>query len=307
MRSPTLNELPPPPEAMTIWPWTRASSRLPETMPDGKPWPLISIVTPSYNQGPFLEQCIRSVLLQGYPNLELIVVDGGSTDESLSVIEQYNSWIKYWVSEKDAGPASALNKGFRYASGEILAFLNADDFYLPGCLATIAEEFRTNPDAHVISGHGYFAKDTGELGVPAFSDRWNLRKFRYGACVLVQPATFFRSSAFAQAEGFKQTTATCWDKELWADMALAGSVFRSVDAFVAAFRLHPDSITGSPRYREIHRRDVIRVMQKVDTSPPSARTSLLQFVHRAAKFLTHPHRTFRQRLFFYSTLHRWAP
>ena len=307
MRSPTLSELPPPPEAMTIWPWTRGSRHMPETMPDGTPWPLISIVTPSFNQGRFLEQSIRSVLLQGYPRLELIIVDGGSTDGSQATIEQYETWLKYWVSEKDSGPASALNKGFRYASGDILAFLNADDFYLPGCLARVAAECRMHPEADVVSGHGYFAKATGELGVPAFSDRWSLNRFRYGACVLVQPATFFKRSALLQADGFKQNTTTCWDAELWGDMAQAGASFHAVDAFMAAFRLHPDSISGNPSFRELRRRDALMVMQKVGARPESPLGTMLRFLHRAAKFCTHPRRTFRQRLFFYSTLHRWAP
>ena len=196
MRCPTLSELPSPPEAMTIWPWTRGSRPLPEKMPDGQPWPLISIVTPSFNQGQFLEQAIRSVLLQGYPRLELIVVDGGSTDGSVETIAQYETWLKHWVSERDAGPASALNKGFAFASGDILGFLNADDFYLPGCFARVAEEFDARHSADIVSGHGYFAKPSGELGMPTYSDRWSLTRFRYGTCVLVQQSTFFRRSVF---------------------------------------------------------------------------------------------------------------
>ena len=244
MRCPTLNELPPPPEVMTIWPWTRDSWPLSTTMPDGEPWPLISIVTPSFNQGRFLEQSIRSVLLQGYPRLELIVVDGCSSDDSIKTIARYDTWIKHWVSEPDRGPAEALNKGFAAASGDIFGFLNADDFYLPGCLEKVAAAFHAHPSADLVSGHGYFAKVSGELGMRTFSDRWNLILIRYGACVLVQQATFFRRTAFEKTNGFKQDTSTCWDMELWADMALAGSTFHSVDEFMAAFRLHTESYYG---------------------------------------------------------------
>ncbi|MEQ1898973.1 MAG: glycosyltransferase [Vicinamibacterales bacterium] len=126
---------------MTIWPWTRGSRPLPETMANCEPWPTISIVVPSFNQGPFLEQCIRSVLLQEYAHLELIVVDGGSTDDSIEIIERYDPWLKCWVSEPDAGPAQELNTGFRHASGDILGFLNVDHFYLSGCVARSAEQF----------------------------------------------------------------------------------------------------------------------------------------------------------------------
>lgn len=306
MRCPTLTELPPPPESTTIWPWTKGSRALPETMPDGQPWPLISIVMPSFNQGEFLEQGIRSVLLQSYPRLEFIVVDGGSTDGTLDIIERYDEWLKHWVSEHDAGPASALNKGFGVASGEILGFLNADDFYLPACLATVAREFQAHAEADIVSGHGYFAKSTGELGVPTFSDRWNLKRFRYGACVLVQQATFFRRSAFERVNGFRQRTRTCWDMELWADMALAGAAFHSMDEFIAAFRLHPRSITGSSELRQQRLRDARTVMESMRGGRETARDRLLQFLHRLRKLSGHPRRTLRQRFFFHSTLKRWS-
>ena len=105
MHCPTLAELPPPPPDKTGWPWSEESPPLPATMPDGSPWPRISIVTPSYNQGQFIEETIRSVLLQGYPNLEYIVMDGGSTDNSVEIVRNYNSWLAYWVSEPDRGQA----------------------------------------------------------------------------------------------------------------------------------------------------------------------------------------------------------
>jgi glycosyltransferase involved in cell wall biosynthesis len=146
-------------------------------MVDGHPWPRISIVMPSFNHGEFLEHAIRSILLQGYPRLELMVIDGGSRDDSLELIARYEPWLRYWVSEPDSGPANALNKGFGLASGDILGFLNADDFYLPECLAKVAEEFRLHPESDVVSGHGYFAKASGELGMPTFSDRWSLTRF----------------------------------------------------------------------------------------------------------------------------------
>jgi glycosyltransferase involved in cell wall biosynthesis len=306
MQCPSLAELPAPPESVTIWPWTRGSKPLPDTMPDGQPWPLISIVTPSFNQGRFLEQSIRSVLLQGYPRLEFIVIDGGSSDDSPGTIAQYETWLKHWVSEQDGGTADALHKGFRAATGDIFGFLNADDFYLPGCLEKVAAAFHAHPSADVVSGHGYFAKASGELGIPMFSDRWDLDRFRNGACVLVQQATFFRRLAYQRVSSFKHNTSTCWDMELWADLALAGAAFHSMDEFMAAFRLHAGSITGSAGLRQLRLRDSLAVMERMRGRPDSFLDPLLRLLHRARKFSGHPLRTFRQRLFFYSTLGRWS-
>ena len=127
---------------MTGWPWTGAFAPVPDVMPDGRPWPRISLVTPAFNQGAYLEQALRSLLLQGYPRLELIVMDGGSSDGTRAVLERYSPWLAHWVSQPDNGPASALNEGFRHATGDIYGFLNADDFLLDGSLARVAGSLR---------------------------------------------------------------------------------------------------------------------------------------------------------------------
>jgi len=154
MRSPRLSELPAPPRAHTGWPWTEESPQTPPVRSDDSPWPGISIVTPSLNQAQFLEKTVRSVLLQDYPDLEYIVIDGGSKDGSVNIIRSYEKWLTYWVSEPDTGQSHAINKGLSKATGDIVAWLNADDFYLPGTLKIIAEQAILYPNAGAWVGGG---------------------------------------------------------------------------------------------------------------------------------------------------------
>jgi len=140
----TLQDLPTPPEGKTGWPWTEQSEPLPDKMPDGSEWSRISIVTPSYNQGQFIEETIRSVLLQGYPDLEYIIIDGGSIDNSVEIIKKYEFFLAYWVSEKDRGQSHGINKGIDIATGDILCWLNSDDYFLPNAFKTIGTNAATN-------------------------------------------------------------------------------------------------------------------------------------------------------------------
>ncbi len=141
MHCPTLAELPPPPPGNVGWPSTVETPRVPPARPDGSPWPRISIVTPSYNQGQFIEETIRSILLQGYPDLEYIIIDGGSTDQSVEIIKKYEPWLTYWVSEKDRGQAHAINKGLAKSGGEIFQWINSDDVLLINAIPYIATAF----------------------------------------------------------------------------------------------------------------------------------------------------------------------
>src|SRR5438105_6022991 len=152
MRCPTLSELPSPPLGKTDWPWTEDSNQSPGQKNHSNPWPKISIVTPSYNQGQFIEETIRSVLLQGYPDLEYIIIDGGSQDESVEIIKKYEPWLTYWVSEQDRGQSHAINKGFDRSTGLILGWLNSDDVLLPNALATVAVAMPRPEEPVVIAG-----------------------------------------------------------------------------------------------------------------------------------------------------------
>jgi len=144
---PTLTELPPPPPQKIGWPWTEEVFQFSDTMPDGSLWPRVSVVTPSFNQGQYLEETIRSVLLQGYPNLEYIIIDGGSADNSVEIIRKYERWISFWVSEPDRGQAHAINKGFKKTTGDLLGWINSDDILLPNATEHLALAFCKFPNA----------------------------------------------------------------------------------------------------------------------------------------------------------------
>lgn len=145
-------ELPSPPINQRGWPWTEGAEPHPVFVGDTNIWPRVTIVTPSFNQGQFLEETIRSVLLQGYPNLEYIVIDGGSTDDSVDIIRKYESWLSFWVSEPDQGQADAINKGFAKSTGEFLGWINSDDYLYPGVIKRVVEAFQADSRVEMIYG-----------------------------------------------------------------------------------------------------------------------------------------------------------
>ena len=284
MQCPSLSELPPPPSERAGWPWTEESPKLAETTPEGNPWPKISIVTISYNQAHFLEEAIRSILLQGYPDLEYILIDAGSTDGSVEIIRKYQEWLAYWCCEPDGGAAAGLNKGFRHATGEILGYLNSDDFYFPECFQKIASEFHEHPLSDVVYADGYLTDATIKKVKPIFSDRWNLRRFAYGACMIMQQAAFFRRLAFQNTGGFNEDNTTCWDGELWTDLALAGARFHYFEGSLAAFRIHSDSLAGSGRLKTQFLKDKEKVFGKIVGRPKAKGDRIIGLTYRLHKF-----------------------
>jgi GT2 family glycosyltransferase len=250
MKSPRLTELPPPPEGTTGWPWTEETQPLPPAQPGGRPWPRLSIVTPSYNQATFLEATLRSVLLQGYPDLELIVIDGGSTDDSVSVIRKYEPWLAHWCSEPDRGQSHAINKGFGMATGEVLAWLNSDDIYLPGALHVAMQGMgRIGCDIFLGAMEKVELLESGPRFIKhSFSSRGEpIHDFpiiagRNGTSFhFIQPPMFWKHSVWERTGGLDERYHYVMDLE-WCNRALAsGATVGTGDEPLARFALHPGS------------------------------------------------------------------
>jgi glycosyltransferase involved in cell wall biosynthesis len=259
MPSPTLAGLSTPPPAKAGWPWTVEAPQVPPLRPDGSPWPRISIVTPSYNQGAFIEETIRSVLLQGYPNLEYFVIDGGSTDQTVDVIRRYEKLLAYWVSEPDRGQAHAINKGLERCTGRIFNWINSDDILAPNALATIALLFG---DHDGVAGAVVNFDDAGNREVIK-----NLVKGSSGES-FHQPGLWVIRENIAICGGLDESLHFTFDWDLaMRYLACFPSICYTAES-LAYFRLHEHSKTVSKR-SQFHEEE-LRVCAKIVREPAYA-------------------------------------
>jgi len=200
---------------------------------------LVSIITPSYNQAAYLEQTIQSVLTQDYPRIEYMVVDGASTDGSIEIIKKYENKLAWWVSEKDKGQADAINKGFARATGEIVAWLNSDDYYLPGTISAAVKIFEENPEVVLVYGD--------MLAVDQHGRTFNTLKYKQMTLedllcfqIIGQPAVFMRRFALQKARGLDPAFHFLLDHLLWIQIAQHG-VLMHVDQTWSAARYHVEA------------------------------------------------------------------
>ena len=222
--------------------------------------PLVSIVTPSFNQARFLEETIRSVLDQDYPRLEYIIVDGGSTDGSLEIIRRYADRLAWWVSEPDQGQTDAINKGFARASGEILAWLNSDDTYLPHAMSEAAAYLQSHPEVGMVYGDANLVDETGRMLGPFPARQTDYRRLRRGYVHIPQQAAFFRASLWRQVGPLDPTFYFAMDYDLWVRLARLAPL-QYHPRLWANFRLHDGgkSVVADdrcwPEMLRVHRRE----------------------------------------------------
>lgn len=240
-----MTDLPAPPDGKTGWPWTEESPPSAGALPGGREWPRVTVITPSLNQAEFLEQTIRSVLLQGYPNLEYIVMDGGSSDGSLAVIEKYAPHLARWDSRPDRGQGHAINKGLRQSTGEILCWLNSDDYYLPGTLQVIAEALAAGTGAYAVAGHCLVVYADGRpphRSVGRFEGLERLLRFWKGYH-MHQPSIFWRREVFEQVGYLDESQYFIIDFDYWVRIARHFD-FRNIDRELSCATRHADAKTG---------------------------------------------------------------
>ena len=237
-----LEQLPPPPPGLTDWPWTE------ETPPDcyaappaSGPWPKLSIVCPSFRQGRFIEETIRSVLLQNYPALEFIVIDGGSNDETVPILQKYSPWLTHWESESDRGQSHALNKGFARATGELFGWINSDDYYQPGAFATVAACYRPGQRELFFGDYEVRCGEEPALRrvrlLPAFAFQ-----VRVGGRILPSHATFWPRLVH---QPFNESLQFIMDTDLFKRLGCSGVRPRHLPQSLAVFREHPTAKTST--------------------------------------------------------------
>jgi glycosyltransferase involved in cell wall biosynthesis len=264
----TIKDLPPPPPGKLGWPWTEQSQPLSDHMPDGSEWPRISIVTPSYNYGQFLEETIRSVLLQGYPNLEYIIMDGGSKDNSVEIIRKYEPWLQYWVSEPDNGQTAAIQKGFSKSTGVVWNWLNSDDILEKNALQKVADAFRDNPQATLFFGELIFFDEQKQFIEKTFFKSFSELVCLWETWSCIQPAIFMSSSACQEANGFDASLNYVMDYYLYTQLALLpGFSVCQLNTPIARFRMHSLSKTGSKQFPTHH--EVLTVFDNLAEKYPS--------------------------------------
>lgn len=214
----------------------------------GDPWPRITVITPSFNQAPYLRQCIDSVLDQDYPNLQYLVNDGGSTDGTVAILAGYGPAVT-WRSERDAGQAAAVNEGLRRADGEIVGWLNSDDYYQPGALRHVVECFHRHPEAAMVYGRALIVDREGRLLRPyptfAFSRRDLARK-----CYVCQPSVFLRRHAIERAGFLNEHLDICIDYEWWLRLGRDHELV-FCDHVLAVSRQYESTKTSSRRLRAL--------------------------------------------------------
>jgi glycosyltransferase involved in cell wall biosynthesis len=231
-----VQDLPPPLDRIG-WPWTEGSTSLAATAGE---WPRISVVTPSYNQAAYLEETIRSVLLQGYPNLEYLVIDGGSNDGSVEIIKKYADYLSYWVSEKDRGQSDALNKGFRRATGDFVGWQNSDDCYGQDAFLHLVKAANQFPNIDIFYGSTQYINSKSKPLDPYPVTEFDIHRL-IPFINMCNQAMFFRGEIFRSNNFIDESYQHAMDQEFFLRLALQKFQFQFTPEIRSSYRIHEAS------------------------------------------------------------------
>lgn len=216
--------------------------------------PRISIIVPSYNQGPFLERTILSILNQDYPNTELLIIDGGSNDNTIDIIKKYEEEIQYWQSEKDSGQSDALNKGFARATGDIIGWQNSDDVYLPGALSRAVEVFLVRPKTDIVYGNRLDIDENDNIIGKSIFTKFSYFNLKYEGILLGTQSTFFRKNILEEIGLLQTDLHLAMDYEFFLRALHHGKKFHHIPFYLGAMRRHSlaktEMFLGRPRHNE---------------------------------------------------------
>jgi glycosyltransferase involved in cell wall biosynthesis len=209
--------------------------------------PTISVITPSFNQGAFIEKTIQSVISQGISNLDYIIFDNLSNDQTLEILRRFETSLR-WISEQDRGQAHAVNKGIVATKGEIIAWINSDDIYYPGTLATIQQFFQANPEVDVVYGNADHIDEQDQSIEAYYNEPWDFNRLK-DVCYICQPATYFRRRIVEKYGLLDEELKYCMDYEYWLRLAQNGAVFHYLPVKLAGSRLYADTKTISSKVK----------------------------------------------------------
>ena len=272
-------ELPPPPPNKTGWPWTVDSTPLPDR---GNPWPRVTIITPSFNQGGFIEETIRSVLLQRYPNLEYLLLDGGSTDGTLEIVKKYEHWIDFWVTGPDGGQSAAINRGLHMGTGAYATWINSDDLL---CRDALSQHFATRElpaadtfyvgDCEVVDREGRLLF-TQRGRVHCLEDLVRIRTVWKSGGYISQPAVLFPRQFATQVGGLNVENYYSMDYELWGRFFLAGGKACYTGVPFGCFRHHEAQKTADLAKQTVSTLDVATaLLAQANSIAPSRKQDLV--------------------------------
>ena len=246
--------------------------------------PIISVVTPSFNQGQYLEQAIDSVLSQNYPKLEYIIIDGGSTDNSLATIKKYKKYLTYWQSKPDKGQSDAINKGLKIASGQIASWLNSDDYYLSGCFNIVANSYWKNSKASFYYGNGLRVDENGKIKEKFFKNGtvvFDLTALIFGLNYILQPSTFINNSWLKKINYLDPDLKYGMDSDLWIRLAKM-AMPEPIGNCLAASREYGDTKTSSGSFERI---EELRKIAERHSGCPITPGALLYFLDALYKYV----------------------